>query len=113
MRLAKQLGCTLVACVISLLVPSVRPQGLPVPGVTIVLPPRLSAGAPATLAVLGFDGHLAPNVTVQIGSVGHVDQYVTTDATGRAAFTTPGAAAGGGALIAQAAGSSAAALIDA
>lgn len=73
--------------------------------VTIVLPSRVVAGRPATLAVLGVDGRLASDVTVELGS----DQRVTTDATGRASFTTP---SGSGVLIAKGSGSSAAALVD-
>jgi hypothetical protein len=75
------------------------------PAVTIVLPPRLLANAPATLAVLGADGHLIPGLVVDIGN----GQHVTTDATGRATFTAPRT----GALIATTSGVSAAALIDA
>jgi hypothetical protein len=91
------------------------PAAAPAPGVTIVLPPRVVGGAPATLAVLGLDGHLVPNITVQISTVQSdiapvgARQYATTDATGRATFTAPSA----GAVIAQAAGASAAAIVDA
>ncbi|MFZ3215724.1 MAG: hypothetical protein WA192_06665 [Candidatus Acidiferrales bacterium] len=74
--------------------------------VSIVLPPRLVAGQPATLAVLGVDGRLAEGVTVEIGK----DQRVKTDKTGRALFTAPTDAP---VLIADAAGDSAAALVDA
>jgi hypothetical protein len=73
--------------------------------VTIVLPPKVVAGFPATLAVFGADGRLAPNVTVEIGS----GQSVTTDATGRAFFTAPSEP---GAIFAQASGVSAVALVD-
>jgi hypothetical protein len=73
--------------------------------VSIVLPARLVSGQPATLAVLGVDGRLAPGIAVQIGN----DQRVKTDKTGRASFTTP---MGGSVLIASAAGNSAAALVD-
>lgn len=71
----------------------------------IVLPPRLLANAPAMLAVLGADGHLAPGVAVDIGN----GQRITTDATGRASFTAPP----DGAFIATSQGVSAAALVDA
>jgi hypothetical protein len=71
--------------------------------VTIVLPPRLVAGAPATLAVLGADGRLAANVNVEIGG----GQSVKTDATGRGFFTVP---AGAGEIFATASGASAVAL---
>jgi hypothetical protein len=73
--------------------------------VSIVLPPRLQAGAPATLAVLGVDGRLAPNVKVDLGN----GRSVTTDRTGRAFFTAP---ATGEVLLAKASGASVAALID-
>jgi hypothetical protein len=74
--------------------------------VTIVLPPKLVAGRPATLAVLGADAHLAADVTVDLGN----NQHVRTDATGRAFFTVP---ASGGFLVAKAAGTSSVALVDA
>jgi hypothetical protein len=73
--------------------------------VSIVLPPRLVAGQPATLAVLGVDGRLAEGITVQIGS----DQSVKTDKTGRALFTAPKNTS---VAIATASGNSAAALVD-
>jgi len=73
--------------------------------VTIVLPPKLVAGGPATLATLGVNGKLAPNIIVRLGPT----DVVRTDATGRAFFTVPSS---GGALIARASGSSVAALID-
>jgi hypothetical protein len=78
---------------------------VPAPPVSIVLPPLLLSNAPATLAILGADGHLVPGVSVDIGN----GQHVTTDATGRAAFTSPP----NGAFIASASGISAAALVDA
>jgi hypothetical protein len=74
--------------------------------VSIVLPPRLVAGQPATLAVLGVDGRLAQGITVDLGK----GQRVKTDKSGRAFFTAPVDAP---VLIATAAGDSAAALIDA
>jgi hypothetical protein len=74
--------------------------------VSIVLPPRLVAGQPATLAVLGVDGRLAEGIAVDLGK----GQRVKTDKTGRAFFTAPADAP---LLIATAAGNSAAALIDA
>lgn len=73
--------------------------------VSIVLPARLVSGQPATLAVLGVDGRLAPGISVQFGN----GQRVKTDKTGRASFTAP---MGGSVLIAAAAGNSAAALVD-
>src|SRR5580704_15781782 len=72
-----------------------RAQAAPVTKfpVSIVLPPKLVAGQPGTLAVLDADGRLAPDVTVELGpqqntSQGKV-QRVTTDITGRAFFTAP------------------------
>jgi hypothetical protein len=73
--------------------------------VTIVLPPKVVAGHPATLAIFGADGRLAPNVTVVIGD----GQSLKTDATGRASFTAP---ATPGVLFAEASGASAVTLID-
>ena len=73
--------------------------------VTIVLPPRVMASHPATLAVLGVDGKLAEGVTVTFGD----GQMVTTDRTGRAVFTV---AATGYYVLAKASGASAVALID-
>jgi hypothetical protein len=78
--------------------------GAGVGAVTIVLPPELLANAPATLAVLGGDGHLAFGVAVDLGN----GVRVTTDTTGRARFTAPAT----GALIATAAGATATALVD-
>jgi len=67
-------------------------QGLPktrVPAArTIILPLKLTAGAPATLGVLDSAGHLLPNVVVELSN----GQKVTTDATGRAQFAAPGQA---------------------
>ena len=76
-----------------------------VTAVTIVLPPKVVAGRPATLAVLGADGHLAPNVAVEL----RPDVRVTTDRTGRALFVVP---ASGAVLIAKASGAAAVALVD-
>jgi len=73
--------------------------------VKIVLPPRLMAGHPATLAVLGVDGKLASGAMVTLGD----GQTLTTDRTGRAVFTVP---ASGDYLLAKGAGASVAALID-
>jgi hypothetical protein len=78
--------------------------------VTIVLPPRLVAGRPATLALLGVDGRLADGVAVEVGGPSGSVQHVKTDKTGRAVFDVPSAA---NVLIAKASGASAAALIDA
>ncbi len=87
--------------------PPARPQSAPSSKwtVTIVLPAKVVAGRPATLAVLGVDGRLASDVNVEIGS----DQRVTTDATGRASFLAP---SGTGVVIAKGSGSSAASLVD-
>jgi hypothetical protein len=70
-----------------------------------VLPPRLMAGHPATLAVLGADGKLASGVTVDLGN----GQTVTTDRTGRALFNVP---ALGDYLLAKAPGATVATLVD-
>lgn len=52
---------------------------------SIILPPQVVAGAPATLAVLDAAGRLAPDVEVGLSGA----QTVRTDATGRARFTVP------------------------
>jgi hypothetical protein len=48
----------------------------------IVLPPRLVAGEPATLAALSADGRLLPDISVELSN----GQHLTTDASGRAQF---------------------------
>jgi hypothetical protein len=73
--------------------------------VTIVLPPKLMAGHPATLAVVGVDGRLAPGVSVELSH----GQTVTTDRTGRAVFQAP---ATGEYVLAQGSDTEAATLID-
>jgi hypothetical protein len=73
--------------------------------VTIVLPPRVMAGHPATLAVFGADGKLASGVKVTIDD----GQTVTTDRTGRATFTAPAAR---DYMLAKGSGASVAALVD-
>jgi hypothetical protein len=73
--------------------------------VTIVLPPKVVAGYPATLAVFGADGRLAPNVTVTVGN----GLSVKTDATGRAFFTAP---VSQGVMFAEASGVSTVALLE-
>ena len=102
--LARIVGC----CSFLICVPLVRAQSTSTTTwtVSIVLPPRLVAGQPATLAVLGVDGRLAEGIAVDLGK----GQRVKTDKTGRAFFTAPTDAP---LLIAAAAGNSAAALIDA
>jgi hypothetical protein len=70
-----------------------------------VLPQKLVAGQPATLAVLGTDGRLAEGITVDLGE----DQRVKTDASGRVTFTVP---QGMRFMIVSAQGTSAAALVD-
>jgi hypothetical protein len=77
--------------------------------VTIVLPPKLVADRPATLAVLGVDGRLAEGVIVDLGFHSGINIRVKTDKTGRAVFLTPSDA---DVLIAKASGAFAAALID-
>jgi hypothetical protein len=54
-------------------------------GRTIILPPNIVAGAPATLAVLDSAGRLAPNAVVELSG----GRKVTTDVTGRALFVAP------------------------
>ena len=61
---------------------------------TIVLPQKMVAGMPATLAVLDAAGRMLPNVVVELSG----GQKVTTDATGRALFAAPSEP---GALTAQ------------
>lgn len=73
--------------------------------VSLILPPHVVAGQPATLAVVGADGKLLSGVTVNLGR----ELHTRTDATGRAFFTVP---TGIGVLIAKASGSAAAALVD-
>ena len=73
--------------------------------VSIVLPAKLVAGQPATLAVLGTDGRLAEGITVDLGE----DQRVKTDSSGRVTFTVP---LGLRFMIVNAQGTSAAALVD-
>jgi len=51
----------------------------------IVLPQKLVAGLPATLAVLDAQGRLTPGVVLEFSG----GERVTTDATGRARFTAP------------------------
>ncbi len=70
----------------------------------VILPARLVAGAPATLATVGADHRLVGHVPVDLGN----GIVIETDATGRANFTAPRAAV----LIAKAGGGSAATLID-
>lgn len=84
---------------------------VPVEGqVIIVLPPRLVAGQPATLAVFGVDGKLAPDVDVVLHAVPRdVSLNVRTNSTGRVSFIAPAA---GSAVIANSEGASAAALLD-
>jgi hypothetical protein len=72
--------------------------------VTIVLPPRVVAGRPATLAALGVDGRLASGVKIEVGG-----QELTTDRTGRALFSAPASA---GYVLARASGASFATLVD-
>lgn len=94
-------GSLFSASVASQLQPSVSNTWM----VTIVLPPEVMAGHPATLGVLGVDGRLAAGVKVDLGD----GLSVTTDRTGRALFTVPSS---GDYLLVKASGASAAALID-
>ena len=52
---------------------------------TVVLPQRLVAGQPATLAVVGPDGRLLPGAEVEFSG----EVHRTTDSTGRATFQAP------------------------
>jgi hypothetical protein len=105
---AVSFACVACGCSFLICAPLARAQSTSATTwtVSIVLPPRLVAGQPATLAVLGVDGRLAEGITVDVGK----GQRVKTDKTGRAFFTAPSDAP---VLIATAAGDSAAALIDA
>jgi hypothetical protein len=51
----------------------------------IILPPKVLAGAPATLAVLDSQGRLLPDIAVELSG----GQKVKTDVTGRAMFKAP------------------------
>jgi hypothetical protein len=108
--LSRAISFVCIACGCSLLIsaPLGRAQSTSATTwtVSIVLPPRLVAGEPATLAVLGVDGRLAQGIAVDLGK----GQRVKTDKTGRAFFTVPTDVP---VLIAAASGDSAAALIDA
>lgn len=57
---------------------------------TILLPPRIVAGLPATLAVLDSAGRLVPGAAVELSS----GTKLKTDATGRAHFMGPRESAG-------------------
>lgn len=72
--------------------------------VTIVLPPRLMANHPATLAALNSAGRLAAGISIKIGG-----QMIVTDRTGRATFTAPPSS---GYVIADASGIKTATLVD-
>jgi hypothetical protein len=100
-------ACLARACLFLICASTAQAQSTPATTwtVSIVLPARLVAGQPATLAVLGVDGRLADGITVDLGT----GERVKTDKTGRAFFTAPTNAT---VLIASAAGNSAAALID-
>lgn len=78
--------------------------------VTIVLPPKLVAGHPATLAALNSEGKLLAGATLEVGAQGKEIQRITTGATGRAVFTP---ITDTGIIFAKSPGSSAAALTDA
>ena len=65
----------------------------------IILPPRVLAGAQATLAVLDSQGRLLPKIVVELSG----GQKVTTDVTGRALFKAPEQT---GTMVAQVSGKS-------
>ena len=104
--LTKIAACTLCAALTLATDFFAKPQTASHPGVPveIVLPPRLVAGRPATLAALGADHKLAGHVAVDLGN----GQHIRTDATGRANFIAPAA----GVLLAKAPRASAATLVD-
>jgi hypothetical protein len=79
----RRAGFWLVAFLALSCVPAARAQH-PAPA-AIVLPPRLVAGQPATLAVLDASGRLAPGTAVEFSG----GRRVVTDSTGRARFTAP------------------------
>lgn len=54
-------------------------------GASVVLPQRLIAGQPATLAVLDAEGRLLPGARVEFSG----GEQLTTDGTGRVTFTAP------------------------
>jgi len=58
------------------------PKPRPSPPRTVILPPKMVAGDPATLAVLDSSGRLVSGVVVELSS----GQKATTDSTGRALF---------------------------
>ena len=103
--------CLLVAAVLASALALTQTFGakgqnaLPTSGVTIVLPPRVMAGHPGTLAVLGADGKLVSGVNVDVGN----GQIVTTDRTGRALFDVPTT---GDYVLARSSNASAVALVD-
>jgi hypothetical protein len=61
-----------------------KPHASPAPRL-IILPPKVVAGAQATLAVLDSQGRLLPNVAVELSG----GRNAVTDATGRAIFKAP------------------------
>jgi hypothetical protein len=61
------------------------PKSQSSPSRTIVLPPKMRAGDPATLGVLDAAGRMASGAVVELST----GQKVTTDATGRGLFVAP------------------------
>jgi hypothetical protein len=103
------MGLILNGLAVSLFLPCLAKGQLAPPTtfvVTIVLPPRIVAGRPATLAVLGVDGRLAPGMEVALGD----GQRIKTDNTGRSLFAVPSS---GDVLFVRASGASTVALVDA
>jgi hypothetical protein len=99
--------CAAAALLLSLLPASVAPAQMEAeagPQPEIVLPLKLVAGFPATLATLGADRKLRSHVAVVLGN----GVQIETDATGRADFPAPAA----GVLIARAGNATAAALVE-
>jgi len=104
LKIAFAVGCAIL--VESITLPSfAQVQTRPATSsVEIVLPPRIIAGRPATLATIGANRKLAPHISVELGN----GTRVQTDATGRANFTAPAV----GVLLAEAGAASAATLVD-
>jgi hypothetical protein len=75
-----------------------KPRPSPAPRL-ILLPPKVVAGAQATLAVLDAQGRLLPDISVELSG----GQKITTDVTGRALFKSPDRP---GTLVAKVAGQS-------
>jgi len=81
-----RVGWFVLACAIPLALPGQQaPQGRIQTPRAIVLPPKVLAGSPATLAVIDGAGRLVPRVELEVTG----GQTIMTDATGRASFLVP------------------------